>query len=116
MWKLRARLRAEAITSLSGPIAEAELSREPVSQILRRCDEDRRQARRAAIGYALTLPDWHVDAYRRVLDDLLAETKHLVRRRWLEIQTLAERLALNGTLTGVDVIRVIELTRRAAAA
>jgi hypothetical protein len=114
----RARLRAEIIMSLAGSLGESEYTHERVRLILRRCDYDRRQARKAAMGYAFGLADeqWHRDAYRDVLDQCLAEARDIVRANWLSITLLATKLARNGTLTGADVCRALEMHRRAQVA
>jgi hypothetical protein len=115
LMKFRTRLRSEALMTLAGPVGEHEFTREPLAQILRRCDGDRRASRRCATGFALSLPRWDVDARYQIFDAWLDETRALVRENWSTILALAGKLSLNGTLAACDVARIIMLADRKAA-
>jgi hypothetical protein len=114
--KMRMRMRADCCFALAGPVGENEYTRERIGAILSRCTADRRIARKAAVGYALTLPDWHPDAHLQAFDDFLRQARRMVRSNWPTIRVLAEKLALNGRLDGRDVLRAIEVAARQAAA
>ena len=113
--RLRLRLRAEGISALAGAAGQSRFTHEPVHMILQRCDGDRRDARRCATMYALSLPEWSTDTRREVFDSWLDETKDLVFSNWAVITALAHKLSLNGTLAACDVARIIALADRAAA-
>ena len=113
--QLRTRLSANMMFALGGAVGESEFTHEPTRMILARCRDDRANARRAAVAFALTLPEWHSAAHLEVLEVFLRRTRQIVRANWHVITTLAEKLALNGHLDGRDVLRAIEIAERKAA-
>jgi hypothetical protein len=106
---LRERMRAQAVISLAGPLAESLYTAEPIRQVLARnvadCDD-------ARVAVAIVTGD----ASMAALKAPARRARALVERHWAGIGALAHALQQRKVMTGAEVARVIYLTERRQAA
>ena len=113
---LRHEMRVQCMVSLAGPAAEALFSRELIWTVIERNPVDLRDARRAAVAFALARPTWTADAHRDVFRELLIEVRELLEANWSIVIKLAETLQMRKTMTSAEVVRTLHFAQKRQAA
>jgi hypothetical protein len=105
---LRQNMKADVMTSLAGPIAEAQFRKcSLVSVLLGGGNKDYADVERCLL-------DFERDAtLSRSFDELEQCTRAIVRQRWGAIMALANELQVRRSLTAAEAVAVIELAARA---
>ena len=100
---LRKTMEAEVVTTLAGPIAEAQMRKcSLVSTLLIGGSGDEEMARRC-------LSDFQCDAnVSEAFERSVRRTRKIVRQRWGAILALADELLIRRSLTGAEAVAVID--------
>jgi hypothetical protein len=96
-------MNADVMTTLAGPIAEARFRKcSLASVLLGGGNEDYSEATRCLLDFERDVS--HSDTF----DELELRTRAIVRQRWSAIIALANELQVRRSLTGSEVVAVIE--------